>query len=203
MNGVFGQHSDDGFGVRGLANRGTGVFGDTDSGIGVWGRARSSQGFAGAFDGQMEVLGDLRVNGSFIVVNGSKSMAVPHPDGSYRRLYALESPESWFEDFGRGEIAEGRAAVELDPDYAAVVRLDDYHVFLAPEGNSKGLYVASKGPTGFEVREQQGGTSSLTFSYRVVARRKDIEGERLERVEWAEVSRPIPAERTPPTTEVP
>jgi hypothetical protein len=98
-------------------------------------------------------------------------------------LYALESPESWFEDFGRGEMVRGRAQVELDPDYAAVVQTEDYHVFLTPEGNSKGLYVSNRRTSGFEVREQQGGTSTLTFSYRVVARRADIEVERLEKVE--------------------
>ena len=37
--------------------------------------------------------------------------------------------------------------------------------------------------TGFEVREQKGGTSSLSFSYRVVAKRKDIPGPRMERVD--------------------
>jgi hypothetical protein len=159
-------------------------------------------GWAGAFFGRTGVVGDLTVFGN-LTVTGAKSMAMPHPDGSYRRLYALESPESWFEDFGSGEIAEGRAHVELDPDFAAVVRLDDYHVFLTPEGDSKGLYVTSKGPTGFEVREQQGGTSSLRFNYRVVARRKQIHEERLERFERVDVLRPIAAETVPPATELP
>ena len=52
-------------------------------------------------------------------------MAMRHPDGSYRRLYSLESPETWFEDFGRGELLDGRAQVELDPDYAVLVQLED------------------------------------------------------------------------------
>jgi hypothetical protein len=55
-------------------------------------------------------------------------------------------------------------------------------VFLTPEGDCRGLYVSDKRPHQFEVRELQGGTSSLTFSYRVVAKRRDIEGPRLERV---------------------
>jgi hypothetical protein len=121
-------------------------------------------------------------------------MAMRHPDGSYRRLYSLESPETWFEDFGRGELLDGRAQVELDPDYAVLVQLEDYHVFLTPEGDSAGLYVAGKSPTGFEVREQQGGTSSLTFSYRVVARPKDVPGDRLARIDEQEMSPPIQAE---------
>jgi hypothetical protein len=32
------------------------------------------------------------------------------------------------------------------------------------------------------VREQQGGKSNLRFSYRIVAKRKDIDGERLAKI---------------------
>jgi hypothetical protein len=122
------------------------------------------------------------VNGSFTVLGGPKSAAVRHPDGSHRRLYSVESPESWFEDFGAGKLKKGRAEVKLDRDFAVLVRRNDYHVFLTPLADSQGLYVSKKSPSSFEVREQQGGTSSITFSYRVVARRKDIEGRRLEKV---------------------
>jgi hypothetical protein len=122
------------------------------------------------------------VLGDFTVAKGAKSAAVRHPDGSYRRLYSLESPESFFEDFGRAHLARGRAYVELDRDFAALVRRTDYYVFLTPEGDGRGLYVSRKGSTGFEVREQQEGTGTAAFSYRVVARRKDIDGARLERV---------------------
>jgi len=98
----------------------------------------------------------------------------------------MESPESWFEDFGSAEMVEGRARVELDGDFAAVVRTEEYHVFLTPEGDSNGLYVGGKEPAGFEVREQQGGTGSLRFSYRVVAKRKDVEAPRLAKVDLPE-----------------
>jgi hypothetical protein len=91
------------------------------------------------------------------------------------------SPESWYEDFGRGEIVEGRARVRLDPDFLALLGIedDDYHVFLTPEGDSNGLFVTNKSPHGFEVHEQHGGTSGLTFSYRVVAKRRHRQPERL------------------------
>jgi hypothetical protein len=59
------------------------------------------------------------------------------------------------------------------------VNTTDYHVFLTPEGDSRGLYVSSKSATGFTVNEQQGGASSLGFSYRVGARRKDVDAVRL------------------------
>jgi hypothetical protein len=95
----------------------------------------------------------------------------------------MESPQSWFEDFGTGTLAHGTATVELDPDFAALVHTDGYHVFLTPTGDSKGLYVSSRTATGFTVREQQGGTSSLAFDYRVVAKRKDVAAPRLAKVE--------------------
>jgi hypothetical protein len=73
--------------------------------------------------------------------------------------------------------------VELDSEFAPMVRTDDYHVFLTPEGDTQGLFVSARTPDGFEVRELQGGTSTLTFSYRVVAKRGDIEAVRMQRTE--------------------
>ena len=70
-----------------------------------------------------------------------------------------------------------------DPDFVAVVKADQYSVFPIPEGECKGLYVTAKTPVSFEVRELQGGTSSVPFSYRLVARRKDDVGRRMEKVD--------------------
>ena len=65
-----------------------------------------------------------------VVVGGAKSAAVPHPDGSHRLLYCVESPESWFEDFGEGQLACGKAEVTINPDFAAVADMEKYHVFV-------------------------------------------------------------------------
>jgi hypothetical protein len=45
------------------------------------------------------------------------------------------------------------------------------------------LFVSKRDPGGFEVREYRGGTSSVDFSYRIVARRNDIPGDRLARID--------------------
>jgi hypothetical protein len=162
-------------GVLGMPAQGNPV------GNGVEGRAL--RGWAGIFRGDVFVSRN-------VTVMGTKSAAVRHPDGSTRKLYAIESPDSWFEDFGRGELEGGRARVAIDPDFAALVKLEeDYHVFLTPEGDSVGLFVSNRTAAGFEVREQQGATGSLTFSYRIVARRKDVDTERLQKVE---LPAPIP-----------
>jgi hypothetical protein len=134
--------------------------------------------------------GTTVVQGNFFVVGGGKSAAVPHADGSHRAVYCVESPESWFEDFGKGQLAGGKTDVKLDPEFAAIVHADDYMVFLTPEGDSKGLYVTGKSAGGFAVREQQGGASSLAFSWRVVAKRKDIEGKRLAKVDLPKINTP-------------
>lgn len=48
--------------------------------------------------------------------------------------------------------------------------------------------MAERHATGFRVREQQGGTSHLSFAYRVVAKRKDVVADRLATVTLPNVS---------------
>jgi hypothetical protein len=86
----------------------------------------------------------------------------------------MESPELWFEDFGSAGLRRGRVRVKLDADFAEVIATGDYRVFLTPEGDCNGLYVAKKSGAAFEVRELGGGKSSVNFSYRIVGRRKDV-----------------------------
>jgi len=93
--------------------------------------------------------------------------------------YAVQSPENWMEDFGSGVLERGVAVVGIDPTFAETVSESaDYHVFLTPNGDSKGLYVIRKTATSFEVRESGGGISSLAFDYRIVAKRRGFEAQR-------------------------
>jgi hypothetical protein len=207
----------DGNGVYGIVHHvgqtqvTAGVFGDSDASYGVIGRTTAA-GYSGctgiattpntaAFAGgagsgayAAYFSGATVVQGDFTVVGGQKNAAVRHTDGSYRLLHCVESPEPWFEDFGTAKLANGKAEVRLDADFAAVVDASDYLVFLTPEGDSRGLYITNKIAGGFAVREQQGGTSSLSFSWRVVARRKDIKVGRLEKFEVPKIRLPKPEE---------
>lgn len=118
-------------------------------------------------------------DGSFIA-NGTKSAVVETRSYGKRQLYAVESPENWFEDFGKARLGNGRATVKLDPVFTETVNTEnDYHVFLTPKGDCTGLYVANQSATSFEVRELQGGKSAIEFDYRIVAKRKDHEQARL------------------------
>ncbi len=94
--------------------------------------------------------------------------------------YAMQSPENWMEDFGSGKLSNGSTTVAIDPAFAETANTAaDYHVFLTPRGDSKGLYVANVTATGFEVRESGGGTTSMGFDYRIVAKRRGYEEQRL------------------------
>jgi len=209
-SGVYGENSSGGYGVAGrtfgllnedraavlgesLRAPGTSPTGPNGKAAGVYGFSQT--GYGGVFiTGQAGSnvpwanSGGLRVVGEIVKTQGEYSEALPHPDGSQRLLYAPLSPESWYEDFGRGELVEGRAEVELDVDFGAVLGIDDgsYHVFLAPEGDTAGLYVSNRNASGFTVREQRGGTSSAPFSYRVVTKNRRRQPERLARLEESE-----------------
>jgi hypothetical protein len=114
-----------------------------------------------------------------LLCSGSKS-AVVGVGGRAVALYAVESPENWFEDFGSGRLVNGAATIALEPTFGQTVNTaSEYHVFLTPSGDCHGLYVAQKSPTSFEVRELGGGHSNIAFDYRIVARRKGYEQIRL------------------------
>jgi hypothetical protein len=161
----------------------------TSNTIGVYATA-PSPGLAARFDG------NVLVNGIITQTGGAMASAAAHPDGTQRRLYGVESPESWCEDFGRDRLVNGRARVRLDPDFNALVRGDNYHVFLTEEGDQGGLYVEDLGPNAFTVRARSASASG-PFSYRVVAKRRDARGQRLERVERPDAL-PRPMAPTPP-----
>ncbi|HEY7909418.1 MAG TPA: hypothetical protein VIC60_11115 [Thermomicrobiales bacterium] len=196
-----------GVGVRGECTNGTGVYGATSTGLyGVYGIAGSHQGaggvvgvatvagtigFAGAafapatdagyFTGNVSVFGNFGVSGSkFAVVKGA--------DNKYRGMYAVESPECWFEDFGKAKMVNGAATVKIDPLFAQHVHADDYHVFLTEYDQNNALHVTNQTASGFTVQAdeatlkakgKQAAAVSGVFSWRVVAKRNDIKGDRL------------------------
>ena len=138
-----------GFGCYGFSSLGHGLVGATGTagGSAVVG---ATNGVAGAFAGVFF--------GPLVVVGGPKSAAAPHPDGGHRLLYCVESPESWFEDFGNARLVRGAADIKIDPDFVAVADTSSYNVFLTPYGDSTGLFVAERTPNGFVVEEHNCGT---------------------------------------------
>jgi hypothetical protein len=121
-------------------------------------------------------------NGNLAVAAGyTKSGVAVLPDDRAVLLYSMESPENWYEDFGSGRLQNGATTVSIEPTYAQTVNTTiEYHVFLTPKGDCKGLYVTNETSTTFDVRELGGGQSSVAFNYRIVAKRKGLERLRLE-----------------------
>jgi hypothetical protein len=75
------------------------------------------------------------------------------------------------EDVGEAQLVDGHAYVPISADFANVIdRRTTYLVFITPEGNSRGVYVSDKSHGGFAVHENEGGHSTLAFSYRIVAK---------------------------------
>jgi hypothetical protein len=123
--------------------------------------------------------------------SGTKSAVVTTETAGQRLLYAVESPEVWFEDFGSGQLAEGVAVIELEPIFAETVNTEAaYHVFVTPVGGWAGLYVTDKTPTSFTVRADEG-NRNLAFDYRIVAKRLGREDARLEPYSDDEVEEPV------------
>ena len=119
---------------------------------------------------------DLSCDGT---LSGSNVTADKHA----LKTYAVQSAENWTEDAGGGQLSGGHAHIDLEEQFAKVVNTGaDYHVFLTPEGDCKGLYIAGKTATGFDVRELGGGKASVPFGYRIMAKRRGFETERLKDV---------------------
>ena len=189
---------------------GAAVFGTADNGYSVLGYNNSSSGYATAvfandddtdkrnpvlitqgdyFGGQCEidVSGNLQCTGT---VSGVAAV-----DGGARKvaLNSVQSPEAWFEDAGSGQLSGGQAVVNIESVFGQTINTGvEYHVFLTPDGDCKGLYVAEKSATSFVVKELGGGTSSIAFDYRIMAKRKSFETLRLADVTKAfTIKRPV------------
>ena len=190
-NGVQGT-STSGTGVQGISASGPGVSAQSSSGSGVYAFSESAIGLVA--EGNTNVLGTIgliasgrlyaaELNGNVVVngdltVTGKKSAAVAFPDGSQRLMYCVESPESWFEDFGFGELENGEAQVTLDPSFVSVTSGDPYHVFISAYDEDHPLCATNRTRTGFRVRAKTSAAGGA-FSYRVVAKRRDVTASRF------------------------
>ena len=111
--------------------------------------------------------------------SGTKSAVVETSTGR-RRLFAMESPEVWFEDFGQGRLVAGRARVDLDPLFLETVTIDSEHplsVFVTPTAPLPSFWV-EQALDHFVVHDP-GGVSNATFNWRAVAKRRGTEELRL------------------------
>jgi len=127
-----------------------------------------------------------------LTCTGTKSAVVGTASHGQRLLYAVESPEVWFEDVGAASLENGKTTVAFDPVFAETVNTGvGYHVFLTPLCQDPVLlFVTSKDANGFTVRgvTLDGKPSACAFDYRIIAKRLGAEGTRLEQANWQKES---------------
>jgi hypothetical protein len=199
-NGVSGSSSL-GYGVYGSTTGGTGtaIFGyESSTGTGVSGESGSGSG--GFFEsGYWGVVGEsgayplVGLNGSgtgvfYVDYNGDIIFSgglmqftdVAHGGKTVLKSFTAKMASPTVEDTGTAQLVGGSAAVRLDRTFAASIEPTiAYRVFLTPGGDTRGLYVATKTAAGFIVRESQGGRSSVSFDYRIVATAAGQAGQRM------------------------
>jgi hypothetical protein len=137
---------------------------------------------------------EIETNGD-LICSGTISGVVRTNDRRALQMYSMQSTQNWYEDFGTEDLKSGSAIVTLDPDFTGLANTGvDYHVFLTPNGDCKGLYVTRKTAASFEVHELGGGRANISFDYRIVAKRRGMETLRMadvtERMGALEASRP-------------
>ena len=164
--------------------------------IGVIGRApdcNSGSGFPFVGTDQngnnlmyVDCAGDLAINGgyfNFLRTHG----------GGVATAFTSESASPTIEDNGTAHLSGGMAVVRLDPAFAQTIDTHTkYQVMLTPDGDTSGLYVASKSPTGFVVREVQGGRGSFDFDYHIYAQVLGHTGQRMDVMTKAQAAAMMP-----------
>jgi hypothetical protein len=194
-NGVEGHSSHNGSsGVAGIqlgtsSNSGDGVYSESADTTNSYEalEAKADSGTTYIFEGfnaKTNGLCTIDYNAALACTGGAdvKDVRTRHRNinGQYVSAYASESTSATLEDFGTGRMIGGVAKVAIARDFASTIDQDSsYYVFLTPLGDTRGLYVSDKTPSGFEVRETQGGRSTLSFDYRIVARPLDARNDRL------------------------
>ncbi len=80
------------------------------------------------------------------------------------------------QDFGEGELINGKAHINIDPVLTKNILVDAKHplrVFVTLKGDCNGVYVTNETATGFDVVELKGGNTNTKFSWFLSANRAD------------------------------
>jgi hypothetical protein len=108
--GVHGE-STSGLGVRGISTHFVAMVGISQGNHGLYGSTSNAAsagfvgenlagGLAGYFAGHVYITGNLQVD-------GAKNAVIKMQDGTKASVYCQESPEPYFEDFGRAQLSGG------------------------------------------------------------------------------------------------
>ena len=148
-------------------------------------------------DPSHDVLFDVDGQGN-VTYRGTLKPSARTRSGYSATAYGAKTTAPTIEDTGTGHLIDGTAMVPLDAVFATTIdATSPYRVLITPDGDSRGLYVATKSPAGFVVRESQGGRSTMDFDYRIVAVAIGHAGDRMALTRGAEVKGPALATPRP------
>jgi hypothetical protein len=111
-----------------------------------------------------------------------------------RVLFAPESPQPFFEDFGEARLVNGHCRVNLDPLFLDCIAVDQNHplrVFITLTDDCNGVYVKTDA-TGFDVYELKNGRSNAGFYYRVIGLRRGDQDVRFPLAPEPPAGTPVP-----------
>ncbi len=191
--GVFGQNVSTkhgiGVGIMGVGSAATGNFFEAGEGLmgngtttGVVGYADSSSNNCqgGYFQNTVSyaVVGftaastNYKING-----NGSVATIVKDQNNKNINLFCPEAPEILFQDYGQGQLVNGKTHIDLDPNFAKNVTVNEKHplrvIITMNDPTPNNVYVTNRTATGFDVIENNNGISNASFTYEVIANRAD------------------------------
>ncbi len=188
FGGYFSNFGDNGTGIVGVGQNistfyyltdGSGVDG-CGATFGVYGKSTNTgdDTWGGYFEdgnGNYTYIGGRTGGTAYKVLgSGSNSTIIKDTKDKPVIMFSPEAPEILFQDYGSGQLKNGKTHIELDPTLVKNIYVDDKHplrVFIQLEDNCKGVYVTNKTNHGFDVIELDGGTSNAKFSWTVVANR--------------------------------
>ncbi len=58
-----------------------------------------------------------------LTATGTKSAVVPLNNGQQGKMFAMESPQNWFEDFGSAQLVGAVTTITIDPKFAETVNV--------------------------------------------------------------------------------
>lgn len=111
-----------------------------------------------------------------IIGNGTVNTIVNDLNGKLVALSCPEAPENLFQDYGQGNLINGKSHIEIDPIFAKNIAVNEKHplrVFVQLEGDCEGVFISNKTQNGFDVTELKKGKSNVKFTYSIIANRAD------------------------------
>lgn len=149
----------------------------THIGLGIWG------GFMGGWI-RGQVYGtytkgerySLYIDGDSYT-NKAITQLVETSSGDKIPTYTSSSLKTDITQRGKDKLEGGKKYIAFDNDFKAVISSnpDELTITATPMGNSNGVYISEYDANGFWVKENNNGTSNVSFSWIAIGTRKDAE----------------------------